>query len=59
MSFSKAKEDSSGPQLSERGAQEAMRKVERVEKVTPNMALNGALVDLYHELRRTTVKYVG
>ena len=35
---------------SPRQGQDAMRKVERVTKVIPNMALNGALVDLYPKL---------
>ena len=49
VSFSKIKEDPSGPQLSKAGAREAMREAKRVDRVTPNMTLNGALMDLYHE----------
>ena len=40
VSFSKIKEDPSGPQLSKVGAREAMREAERVGKVTPKMMLN-------------------
>ena len=49
VSFSDTKEDPSGPQLPKAEPREAMREAERVDKVTPNMTLNGALMDPYHE----------
>ena len=48
MSLGKTKNDPSSPQLSKTGAQGAMRRVERVSMVTPNMAWKGALIRDIH-----------
>ena len=49
VSFSETKEDLSGPQFSRAGARKALREFKRVDRVNPNMMLNGMLLDLYHE----------
>ena len=49
VSFSETKEDLSGPQFSRAGARKGLREFKRVDRVNPNMMLNGMLLDLYHE----------